>query len=350
MGDHSAIEWTDATWNPTVGCDKVSAGCTHCYAITQAYRLEHGFKQPAYQGLTRKLPDGSVNWTGVVRTLPERLTVPLQWHKPARIFFDSMSDLFHEDVPDEFIDRVFAVMALTPWHTYQILTKRPARLLEYMTRLVQGPWAGRMFRDGQPDTDVHRRVRDAMVNTFSMCSADVLNRASHWQEERCPGGDGFMRQWPLPRVWLGTSVEDQRAADERIPLLLQTPAAVRFLSAEPLLGPIDLRYWLHYPPCPQHPGEVAAGWGHLECDCRPYQVKRGDGISWLIAGGESGPNYRPMDLDWARSLRDQCTSAGVAYFFKQIGGRTHASGGRLLDGRTWDQFPEPVREAASASR
>lgn len=325
MGDHSEIQWTDATWNPTVGCEKVSAGCQSCYAIKTAYRLEHAFKQPAYAGLTRKLPDGSVNWTGTVRALPERLRIPLGWTKPRRIFVDSMSDLFHEDVDDDFIDQVFAVMALTPWHTYQVLTKRPERLVEYMTKLVQGPWAGRAFRDGQPDTDVHWRVRNAMVETFLKCSGDLLNRASDWQQEHYPDGDGLMREWPLPNVWLGVSVEDQRAADERIPLLLQTSAAVRFLSCEPLIGPVEL--------------SDVSGWANPA----RWLGKRNlaaDRISWVIAGGESGPNYRPMDIEWARSLRDQCAAAGVAFHFKQHGGRTHAAGGRLLDGRTHDEFPE----------
>jgi protein gp37 len=317
---------------------KVSAGCERCYAITTAYRLDHAFKQPAYAGLTYKRPDGSLNWTGKVRMLPERLGLLLSWRKPRRIFVDSMSDLFHDDVTDEFVDRVFAVMALTPWHTYQILTKRPRRLAEYMTKPVQGAWAGRMFRNGQPDTDVHRRVRNAMVETFALCSGDVLNRASDWQEEHCPGGDGFMRQWPLPNVWLGTSVEDQDRARERIPHLVAVPAVVRFLSCEPLLGPVDLL-------------EACDRWcdrcGPDYCRVRrfanhgPCHALLIDGIDWVIAGGESGHGYRPMDPDWARSLRDQCQAAGgVAFHFKQWGGRTHNAGGRLLDGREWNDFPQ----------
>jgi protein gp37 len=333
MSAKSNIQWTDATWNPVVGCMKVSAGCQSCYAIGQAYRLEYNFQQAPYAGTTRKLPDGSLNWTGKVRCLPERLSIPLHWREPRRVFVNSMSDLFHADVPDEFVDRVFAVMSLTPWHTYQVLTKRPERMVEYMTRLVQGAWAGRMFRDGQPDTDVHRRVRNAMVDTFAQCSGGVLDWASDWQEEYCPGGDGFMRQWPLPNVWLGVSTEDQRTADKRIPLLLQTPAAVRFLSCEPLIGAIDLLRFMPQCACG---GSVCPGW------------KPGDALHWVIAGGESGQHARPLDMDWARSLRDQCVAAGVAYHFKQIGGRTHAAGGRLLDGRTWDEFPMPSRELAHA--
>jgi protein gp37 len=281
----SSIEWTTKTWNPVVGCQKVSAGCEHCYAIRVAYR-NAALGQVAYQGLTRKLSDGSMNWTGVVRTLPERLREPLRWKKPARIFVDSMSDLFHKDVPDHFLDQVFAMMALCSQHTFQILTKRPERMLAHLGR---GPWPA----------------------TRAILELDT------------PTGT-----WPLTNVWLGVSVEDQRTADERIPLLLQTPAAVRFLSCEPLLSPIDLT--------------------HVRDAYWPEQlnVNAFRGIAWVIAGGESGAHARPMDLDWARSLRDQCQAAGVAFYFKQHGGRTHAAGGRLLDGRTYDEYPEPLLSSA----
>ena len=276
----TAIEWADRVWNPTVGCMKVSAGCENCYAIRSAYRAS-AMGWSAYDGLTRKLPDGSLNWTGEVRRLPERLAAPFQWKKPARIFVDSMSDLFHDDVPDEFIEQVFGVMAQSPWHTYQVLTKRPARMVEVVTDLYERIW-------DDPD--------------------------------KAPGSS-------LANVWLGVSVEDQRAADERIPLLLQTPAAVRFLSCEPLLGPVDLERWIRR---------------------ITHRVPEGmnDGVDWVIAGGESGPKVRQCDPDWARSLRDQCQSAGVAFFFKQWGGRTHAAGGRELDGRTWDEYPD-VKEVVS---
>jgi protein gp37 len=308
MGDKSSIEWTSthnsdgsvtagATWNPTVGCMKVSAGCEHCYAINTAYRLDRGFSQPAYAGLTRKLPDGSVNWTGKVRTLPERLALPLRWHKPRRIFVDSMSDLFHDDVPDEFITEVFASMNSARRHTFQVLTKRPERMLAFI---------------------------------------------------RGAGARHELQTHPLPNVWLGVSVEDQRAADERIPLLLQTPAAVRWLSCEPLIGPVDLSQWLDnisdLPPLFGtewlQPPTTPTGWYQINEFEQPLQ--------WVVAGGESGQNYRPLDLDWARSLRDQCQAAGVAYHFKQVGGRTHGAGGRLLDGRTWDEYPQPARALTHA--
>jgi protein gp37 len=306
MSDHSSIEWTDATWSPTLGCLKVSAGCEHCYAIRNAYRQEHFFKRPDYQGLTRKLPDGSLNWTGTVRMLPERLRLPLSWTKPRRIFVDSMSDLFHDQVPDDFIDQVFATMAWSARHTYQILTKRPERMLRYLTT---------------PDrlTLIENARCDTCVRSGGLCGY--------------PGDDcGLLADTvlALPNVWLGVSVENQATADERIPLLLQTPAAVRFLSCEPLLGPVDLAHVIdpHWPDA--------------------LNVNAFRGIDWVIAGGESGPDFRPMDLDWARSLRDQCQAAGVAFHFKQHGGRTHGAGGRLLDGRTWDEYPGPQTELAHA--
>ena len=294
----TAIEWADKVWNPTVGCMKVSAGCENCYAIRSAYRAA-AMGWSAYDGLTRKLPNGSLNWTGEVRTLPERLAIPLGWKKPSRIFVDSMSDLFHEDIPDEFIDQVFAVMAWTPHHTYQVLTKRPERMLRYLTH---------------EQTGILER-RDHIVDAMcGLClNADAYLCGSGGEDCEL---EGFV--WPLPNVWLGTSVEDQRAADERIPLLLRTPAAVRFLSCEPLLGPVDLERWIR----------------------RITHRVLNDGVDWVIAGGESGPKARQCDPDWVRSLRDQCQAVDVAFFFKQWGGRTHAAGGRELDGRTWDEYPK----------
>lgn len=276
MGDNSGIEWTDATWNPVTGCTKVSQGCKHCYA-------ERIFARP-YPG--RAFTD--------VRTHPDRLQLPLHWKKSRRIFVNSMSDLFHEDVPDDFIFDVFTIMARAHWHTFQVLTKRPER----MQLLV-----------GEP--------------------------VEAGEEE------------PPRNIWWGVSVEDQATAHQRIPLLLGTPAAVRFLSCEPLLGPIDLRD-------PQNDiGEP-----------RFSYLKKIDGegprIDWVIAGGESGPKARASHPYWFRSLRDQCADAGVPFFFKQWGewaptgespmmltdpgtvqfakvGKKAA--GRHLDGRTHDEFP-----------
>lgn len=230
MGDKSAIEWTDATWNPVTGCTKVSQGCKNCYA-------ERVFPRP-YPG--RKFTD--------VQTHPDRLEQPLRWKKPRRIFVNSMSDLFHEDVPNEFIFDVFTIMARAHWHTFQVLTKRPERMAELVAEPVE---------DGEE---------------------------------------------PPPRnIWWGVSVEDQATADERIPLLQQTPAAIRFLSCEPLLGNMNIERYLVRKNV-GGPGEATT-----------Y------GVDWVIAGGESGPKARPSHPDWFRSLRDQCAAAGVPYFFKQWG-------------------------------
>lgn len=357
MGDKSAIEWTDATWNPIVGCSIVSPGCTNCYAMkTAGARTKHTAK---YQGLTQPSKAGPV-WTGEVRFWEKALTDPLKWREPRRVFVNSMGDLFHEDVPDEWIDKCFAVMALAPQHTFQILTKRPERMREYLTALVRGPWAGRVTvveDDGSthPGTDVQMRVHSAMCDALATAPADALNRAAAWQDEHYPHGDGFIRKWPLPNVWLGVSCEDQERADQRIPLLLQTPAAVRFISAEPLLDAIRLMWsWL--------PDDV-------ECEIEG-RVKT-SGLDWVIVGGESGPGARVMHPDWARSLREQCTVRRVPFFFKQWGAwepRAELSSeeaeslelqnryeflddchfiktgkkdaGRALDGRTWGQYPE----------
>lgn len=245
----TTIEWTDETWNPVTGCSKVSPGCKNCYAETVANRFWKG----------RKFTD--------VWTHADRLDAPLHWRKPRRVFVNSMSDLFHEDVPDEFIDKVFAVMALAPQHTFQVLTKRPERMRDWGA--VRGKWSGVWV-----DTD----------------------RRLIWTEQRI--GTLKPTQWPLRNVWLGVSVEDQQRADERIPLLLQTPAAVRFLSCEPLLGPVDI-------------GLTSPR--SYESDCQ------NDGITWVIIGGESGHGARPCNIAWVRSLVEQCRAAGVACFVKQLG-------------------------------
>lgn len=269
------IEWADAVWNPTTGCSKVSDGCRHCYAEAVSLRFRHTTKPWTH-------PHAAEN----VRLHPERLPIPLTWRTPRRVFVDSMSDLFHPLVPDDFIAQVFAVMSAAPRHTFLILTKRPARMAALMA-------------DG---------------------AAAVA------------GADGTWPGWPLPNVWLGTSVEDQRAADERIPPLLAAPAALRFLSCEPLLSAVDLDG--HIGPCPCCGGAgCRPGWG-VGRHCR------GCGVGWVITGGESGPRHRPFEPSWAAAIRDQCLDAGVPFFFKQHGGRTPKAGGRLLDGRTWDQFPE----------
>lgn len=277
------IEWTDETWNPVTGCTKVSTGCDHCYAEIMHERF---------------------NGKGSFATVtlhPARLDKPLRWRTPKRVFVNSMSDLFHDDVPDEYIARVWAVMAATPQHTYQVLTKRHGRMRSLLSSL---------------EFDLAVAAAWSALDTT----------AGSLTEDHTP-------PYPLPNVWLGVSAENQRWANTRINALLNTPAAVRFVSCEPLLGPI-------------------------EYDEFPV-------VDWVIVGGESGHGARPMHPDWARSLRDQCADAGVAFHFKQWGEYRHLdksndyvwteggdrlepvrvgkkAAGRELDGRTWDEYPEVV--------
>ena len=240
MADRSEIEWTDATWNPVTGCTKVSPGCKHCYAERFAERFRGVPDHPYEQGFD-------------LRLRPDRLEQPQRWRKPRRIFVCSMADLFHEDVPWEFISDVFSAMVKAPHHTFQVLTKRADRLAELAPILYWPPW-----------------------------------------------------------VWCGVSVESDEYAS-RVDGLLRTPANVRFVSAEPLLGPLpSLTNDLHF-----------------------------GRIDWLIVGGESGPGARPMHPDWARDLRDDCVfgKKRVPFFFKQWGGARPKSGGRLLDGKEWSEYP-----------
>lgn len=271
MADRTAIEWTDATWNPVTGCTKVSPGCDHCYAETIAHRFAG----------TKAYPRGFD-----VTLHPERLDQPLRWTRPRRVFVNSMSDLFHKDIPDDSIARIFAVMALAPQHTFQVLTKRHGR----MRSLLANP----EFR-----TMVWAAIEDLPVPVTHYTHGIIVDLP-----------------WPLPNVWLGVSVEDQQRADLRIPALLDTPAAVRFISAEPLLGPVNLSW--------------------LKCPCGECSDPNYDpGIDWVIVGGESGHGARPMHPDWARTLRDQSTRAGIAFHFKQWG--EHASARRECDPWAWDE-------------
>lgn len=247
MAQLSSIEWTDITWNPVAGCLVISPGCTNCYAMRMAARLD-AMGVEKYEGLTRK-SGGRYVWTGKVRLDESSLDIPLKWKKPRKIFVNSMSDLFHSDVPSEFIARVWSVMERTPQHTYQILTKRPERMREVLTTL------------------------------------------------RLPA---------LEHVWLGTSVEDA-AVLPRLDDLRATPAIVRFVSFEPLIG------------------SVAEA--NLE------------GIHWAIVGGESGPRSRPMEEQWVGEIRRACLAAGTAFFFKQWGGKNKKAAGRTYLNRTWDELP-----------
>lgn len=266
MSDQTRIEWTDATWNPVTGCSKVSAGCKHCYAERDWTRLSAN-KQTRYFG--RAFTD--------VRCHADVLDLPLRWRRPRRIFVNSMSDLFHPDVPDEFIDRVFAVMASAPSHTFQVLTKRPERMLAYF----------RTFR-----ADAKFGLIDEQIAAIS----------------QIPNG--------LPNVWLGVSVEDQATADERIPLLLDTPAAVRWISAEPLIGPVRLDRIMR--------ASQYDDWTYCDNALDGFRATKcggtyGSHLDWVVVGGESGPKARPMHPDWVRSIRDQCAAAGVPFLFKQWG-------------------------------
>lgn len=251
MSDKSAIEWTDATWNPVTGCSKVSPGCAHCYAERLSLRFGHSIK-----------PWTPANAAENVVIHEARLLVPVSWKQPRMIFVNSMSDLWHELVPDKFIGRVFETMRRADQHTYQILTKRPDRMREWFAGAVGREWAIE----------------------------------------------------PLPNVWLGTSIELDRWVG-RADALRATPAAVRFISAEPLLGPLPSLDMM--------------------------------AIDWLIVGGESGSSHRPMQIDWVRDLRDRASAADVAFFFKQWGGRVPKAGGRELDGETYDEFPTTQPQVTS---
>ena len=326
MADHTRIEWSDATWNPVTGCTRVSPGCEHCYIDwAPPMRIEgRHFTDPRTGERSNRI---GANMP--VRLHPDRLDQPLRWRKPRRVFVNSLSDLFHDDVPDDYIANVWAVMTLAQNHTFQVLTKRHAR----MRALLSSP--------------------DFWVVVGEHVSR-IVGAPAQVDDVRA-----------LPNVWLGVTVEDQQRADLRIPALLATPAAVRFLSCEPLLGPVEL------------PEFCACGCG------APFGpgVESILGIDWVIVGGESGPGARPMHLDWVRTLRDQVVAAGVPFFFKQWGDasawqdrhadvwhqiyvnrmespetalfpREHVekkwgplkplskkAAGRELDGRTWDQYP-----------
>ena len=283
MGSKTGIEWTDRTWNPVVGCKRVSPGCAHCYA-----KALHDKRHKAYLDGKDMPAQYSVPFEHV-QVKPERLDYPLRWRQPSRIFVNSVSDLFHEDVPFTFIAEVFAVMAKATQHTFQILTKRPQRMWEFFQ-----PWEHDGYCMGRLGTRV----------------LDVPRSSPNWASYLLP----------LPNVWLGTSVENQHFADERIPHLLKTPAAVRFLSCEPLLGPMDITNYI----------AVYSSLDPTTCIA--------EGVEWVIAGGESGPRFRPMNLDWARDLRDQCRGAGVAFFYKQ-GNGLRPGQDDLLDGELIREFP-----------
>ena len=316
MAGKTGIAWTDATWNPIRGCSRVSEGCRNCYAERVAWRHEHRFVEVSidsartttqtvdgpYHGLVKRGPTGPI-WTGEVRFVQEALDLPLRWKRPRRIFVNSMSDLFHEKVPDEWIAVIYGVMAASMQHTFQVLTKRPDQRLRWWAwvavhgglgpfiRSQDGRDALRDFYRHGTRTEVYRgRAHRSADDAWAM----VLNAAA------CVG------KGPLPNVWEGVSVEDQATADARIPVLLQTPASVRFVSYEPALGPVDFRPWL-------------PGFAWPEGSTRA--------LNWLIIGGESGPHARPCDLAWIRSVVAQCKAAGTPCFVKQLGAHVMESRG-----------------------
>jgi protein gp37 len=291
MSDNTGISWTDATWNPVIGCSRVSEGCRNCYAEKQAARIVRmGSASRSPYTEVVKTVGGEARWTGEVRTQAHKLADPLGWRKPKRIFVNSMSDLFHEKLTNEQIAAVFGVMAACPKHTFQVLTKRAKRMREWFAWIAE--------QECDPHTECHAAALALDVD-------DTIHTKSN---------NADARPWPLPNVWLGVSVENQAAADERIPDLLATPAAVRFLSCEPLLGPVDLSRWLK--PC-QCGGMFSRSHNPRRGCPRHNALAREHQLHWVIAGCESGPGARPCDVAWLRSLRDQCAAAGVAFFAKQ---------------------------------
>lgn len=272
----TSIEWTDRTWNPVTGCTKVSPGCDNCYAESIARRFAG----------SKAFPDGFD-----VTLHEDRIDQPYRWRKPARVFVNSMSDLFHQDVPDLFITRVFDVMEANPQHTFQVLTKRHARMRSFVQQREQ-----------------HRRE---YAVKFDDCPTEAMRNSPAAQQARARAGR------PPANIWLGVSVENQKWADVRIPALLDTPAAVRFLSCEPLLGPVWIGDYA-WQACPCCDGE-----GHDEACARCADSRCESGhvhkLDWVIVGGESGPKARAMHPDWARGLRDQCAQDHVPFFMKQWG-------------------------------
>lgn len=325
MGATTEIAWTDATWNPTRGCSRVSEGCQKCYAERVARRFS-GAGAP-YEGLLHS----SGAWNGKITLAENHLLDPIRWGRGRRIFVDSMSDLFHENVPFEYVDKVFAVMACTTRHTYQILTKRPERMLEYFARLR---WNVGLFGDDDKGNTYEEMVRwhgGPRQGCPDQIHPGYVYR--EWRPNRGRGGyDNCGPTWPLENVWLGVSCENQATADERIPLLCRVPANVHFLSLEPLLGPI--RFDHRHSHCPTH--DYAGGFCIGPCVDRVRPI-------WAIIGGESGPGARPMDAQWAIDIRRQCDAAGTAFFMKQLSGLRPE--GRLehfpvsLQVREWPQIP-----------
>lgn len=361
MSATTGIQWTEATWNPVRGCSRVSPGCVNCYAERVAIRFA-GRGKP-FDGFVQ-ITNGHPQWTGKVALVEKHLLDPLSWKLPRRVFVNSMADLFHESLPDEFIDRVFAVMALAPLHTFQVLTKRADRMLSYFSNLAH---------------------RQEMIGI----EAERISGKA-----RFVGDNRVMWPLPLPNVWLGVSVENQESADKRIPDLLATPAAIRLISYEPALGPVDLTKVDYRALLREMLADftrrmaVRAGESDVEEQVKKARASIPDGdfsagegnpvlnaltgewfdgwdsgtdgkkLDWIIVGGESGPGARPFDIEWARSVVRQCAEAGVACFVKQLGAKPFTSQGgaspiasenvaavRLRDRKGGDmaEWPEDLR-------
>lgn len=345
MGDKTGIEWADSTWNPMTGCSRISEGCRNCYAEGLAAR----FSDPGqpYEGIAERTARGP-RWTGKVTRAANRIHDPLRWRRPRRIFVNSMSDLFHPSVPDAWIAEVFGVMALAPQHVFIILTKRPARMREWM-----------MDGEAQIRRWYLDRTRSLAKGLRFPDIADVLAGHEGFLQgfenvDIAPAGDRrpLKTGWPLPNVWLGVSIEDQETADERVPILLEIPAHRRLVSAEPMIGPIDLTRlnlgikvtkgygparieWDALMGCErQYPPDTAPGCDSLKANRRGFgRYGVGAALDWVIAGGESGASARPMSPNWVRSMRDQCRDASVPFFFKQWGSWAPVEGTKRTAGR-----------------
>jgi protein gp37 len=307
MSEGTSIEWTEATWNPTTGCDRISTGCDNCYALTLAARLKA-------MGSAKYQSDGDPRTSGPGFGLTVHESVigqPLWWRTPRLVFVNSMSDLGHARIPRTALARIFAVMALTRRHTFQVLTKRPGRL----ARILTGEAFLAAVAEQATNLISSRGWARWQLDLGGQRLAGDSSDGPGWSVVDTPRDNTWVPPWPLPNVWIGTSIESDQHTG-RADQLRQVPAAVRFISAEPLLSAL--------------PSLQLAG------------------IDWVIAGGESGPGHRPLHLHWVRDLRDRCAEQQVAFFFKQVGGRTPKAGGRLLDGRTHDAMPATGEPLAAA--
>jgi protein gp37 len=318
MADTTKIEWTDATWNPITGCTVLTPGCTNCYAMRLAgTRLRN---HPSRRGLTTMTKAGPV-WNGKVRLNDFWLDQPLKWKRPRMIFTCAHGDLFHESISYEWIDKVLAVMALTPHHTFQVLTKRAERMRDYCSGFAN---VGRGF--------------DIVDQERSIVGGDE----AYFRRQKRSDGEATGFTWPSRNVWLGVSCERQKEAEERIPFLLQTPAAIRFISAEPLLGPIHLRLQTSSPSDAGVYRTVDALTGKRghggPCGWTPAVDRPSANLDWVIVGGESGPGFRPMQELWASDIVEECTDAGIAVFVKQMAGKAPIPPDLLIR-----QFPNKQR-------